>query len=71
MHRIHSICCGNRFTNRWYQGDVQMDSPAAPGIHPRSGTPVMNLIFRRLAPAVLTLAMAALVVGFATVSLVA
>lgn len=28
-------------------------------------------IFRRLAPAVLTLAMAALVVGFATVSLVA
>lgn len=31
----------------------------------------MNLFLRRLAPAVLTLAMAALVVGFATVSLVA
>lgn len=31
----------------------------------------MNLFIRRLAPVVLTLAMAALVVGFATVSLVA
>ena len=31
----------------------------------------MNLFFRRLAPAVLTLAMAALVVGFVTVTLVA
>lgn len=31
----------------------------------------MNVVYRRLAPAVLTLAMAALVVGFATVTLVA
>jgi len=31
----------------------------------------MNIFLRRLAPAVLTLAMAALVVGFAAVSLVA
>lgn len=31
----------------------------------------MNVVYRRLAPAVLTLAMAALVVGFATVTLIA
>lgn len=45
--------------------------PRSHGVHPRKQNKVMTAHYRRLAPALLTVAMAGLILGFGAVTLMA